>query len=141
MSNRPKEIDVHCFYTPLGPTDIYYPIGFKNPERTYNTSDVCAPRMLFNGFNTRKSILPVGVAVDQQTRKHQSTKRRKLRHVMIFDVFVINNESVRLFLVAKCIRVYFTSGLVEVCLFEFSELRHSFGRFFFLTENSLPLLV
>jgi len=65
MSDRLKEIDVHCLDTSLGPANVDYSVGFKNPECTYKTAEICAPRMFFNGFNTRKSILPVGVAVDQ----------------------------------------------------------------------------
>ena len=141
MSDRLKEIDIHCFYPSLGPTNIYYPVGLKNPKSTDDTSGVGTSGEFLNGDNTRKRILPVEVAMDQQGEKYLATNRRKLRQVITFDILIVDNKPIGLFLTAKCIGVYLTSGLIEVCLFEFLELRHSFRRFDLLVESSLPFLV
>lgn len=65
MSDRLKEVDVHCFYPSLGPTDVEYPVGLKNPQSTNDTSSVGTSGEFLNRDNARKCILSVEVTMDK----------------------------------------------------------------------------
>ena len=65
MSDRLKEIDIHGFYPSLGPTNVDYPVGLKNPKGTNDTSSVGTSGEFLNSDNARKRILPVEVTMDK----------------------------------------------------------------------------